>query len=145
MAALAGVAFENPRLFAEAQERLAIEARHRLARELHDSVSQALFSMTLETGAAQLALEREGTDLVGLVNDLGRRLARLRELTDNALAEMRALIFELRPEALREEGLPAAVRQHAQAVGARADLVIDVKTPERTPTPAVRGSSSSGQ
>ena len=131
LAALAGVAFENPRLFAEAQERLAIEARHRLARELHDSVSQALFSMTLETGAAQLALEREGTDLVGLVNDLGRRLARLRELTDNALAEMRALIFELRPEALREEGLPAAVRQHAQAVGARADLVIDVKTPER--------------
>ena len=63
LAAQAGVAIENARLFAEAQERLAMEARHRLARELHDSVSQALFSMTLETGAAQLALEREGTDL----------------------------------------------------------------------------------
>ena len=65
LAAQAGVAIENARLFAEAQERLAMEARHRLARELHDSVSQALFSMTLETGAAQLALQQEGTDLGG--------------------------------------------------------------------------------
>ena len=127
LAAQAGVAIENARLFAEAQERLAIEARHRLAGELHDSVSQALFSMTLETGAAQLALQTEGTDLV---DDVGRRLTRLRELTENALAEMRALIFELRPEALREEGLPAAIRKHTQAVAARADLVIDVETPE---------------
>jgi Response regulator receiver domain len=46
---------------------------------------------------------------------------------------MRALIFELRPEALREEGLPAAIRKHAQAVAARADLVIDVETPEDWP------------
>jgi signal transduction histidine kinase len=130
LAAQAGVAIENARLFAEAQERLAMEARHRLARELHDSVSQALFSMTLETGAAQLALQQEGTDVV---DDVSRRLARLRELTENALAEMRALIFELRPEALREEGLPAAIRKHAQAVAARADLVIDVETPEHWP------------
>jgi len=127
LAAQAGVAIENARLFAEAQERLAMEARHRLAQELHDSVSQALFSMTLETRAAQLALQRRGTDTAV---DLGRRLARLRELTENALAEMRALIFELRPEALREEELPAAVRKHAQAIAARADLVIDVETPE---------------
>ena len=125
LAAQAGVAIENARLFAEAQERLAIEARHRLAGELHDSVSQALFSMTLETRAAQLALQQDQADLL---EDVGRRLARLRELTENALAEMRALIFELRPEALREEGLAAAVRKHAQAVAARADLAIDVET-----------------
>jgi signal transduction histidine kinase len=125
LAALASVAIENARLFAEAQERLAMEARHRLARELHDSVSQALFSMTLETRAAQLALQREGTDPSG---DMSGRLARLQQLTENALAEMRALIFELRPEALREEGLAAAIRQHAQAVAARADLIIEVET-----------------
>jgi signal transduction histidine kinase len=127
LAAQAGVAIENARLFAEAQERLAMEARHRLARELHDSVSQVLFSMTLETRAAQLALQQQGTDLSG---DLGSRLARLQELTEDALAEMRALIFELRPEALREEGLAAAIRQHATAVAARADLIIDVETVE---------------
>jgi signal transduction histidine kinase len=89
--------------------------------------------MTLETRAAQLALQQQGTDPSG---DLGGRLARLQELTENALAEMRALIFELRPEALREEGLLAAIRQHAQAVAARADLVIEVETAEdRFPLP----------
>jgi signal transduction histidine kinase len=88
-------------------------------------VSQALFSMTLETRAAQLALQQARADLA---DDLRRRLARLRELTENALAEMRALIFELRPEALREEGLPAAIHKHARAVAARADLLIDVET-----------------
>ena len=127
LAAQAGVAIENARLFAEAQQRLAMEARHRLARELHDSISQALFSMNLETRAAQLALEQDVTDPSG---DMAGRLARLRELTDNALAETRALIFELRPEALREEGLAGAIRKHADAVGARADLAIDVETPE---------------
>ena len=133
LAAQAGVAIENARLFGEAQERLAMEARHRLARELHDSVSQALFSMTLETRAAQLALQHQGTDPSG---DLGSRLARLQQLTENALAEMRALIFELRPEALREEGLAAAIRQHALAVAARADLIIEVETVEdRFPLP----------
>jgi signal transduction histidine kinase len=73
------VAIENARLFAEAQERLAMQARHRLARELHDSVSQALLSMTLETGAAQLAPQKDEADLV---DDLGRHLPRLRELTE---------------------------------------------------------------
>ena len=133
LAAQAGVAIENARLFGEAQERLAMEARHRLARELHDSVSQALFSMTLETRAAQLALQQQGTDPSG---DLGSRLATLQQLTESALAEMRALIFELRPEALRDEGLATAIRQHAQAVAARADLIIDVETVEdRFPLP----------
>lgn len=127
LAAQAGVAIENARLFAEAEERLAIEERHRLARDLHDSVSQALFSITLETRAAQLALEKEGTPRPP---DLGERLARLQELTKGALAEMRGLIFELRPDALREEGLAAAIRQHAEAVGARADLVIDIEALE---------------
>src|SRR5262245_10920071 len=133
LAAQAGVAIENARLFAEAEERLAMEERHRLARDLHDSVSQSLFSMTLETRAAQLALQ---ADDLHQSDDMRRRLARLQELTEGALAEMRGLIFELRPEALREEGLAAAIRQHAQAVGARADLVIDIETLEdRFPLP----------
>jgi PAS domain S-box-containing protein len=126
LAAQAGVAIENARLFADAQARLAAEERNRLARELHDSVSQALFSMTLQTRAAQLALERGGLDPSG---PLGSRLTRLRELTEGAHAEMRALIFELRPEAIREEGLIGAIRKHAGGIAARDDLPIEVEAP----------------
>jgi signal transduction histidine kinase len=128
LAAQAGVAIENARLFAEAQQRLALEARHRLARELHDSVSQALFSMTLETRGAQLLLERAGLPPHG---PLGERLGNLRQLTQGALAEMRALIFELRPEALREEGLAAAIRKQAEGVSARTEITVDVRAPKR--------------
>ncbi|WP_138760708.1 GAF domain-containing protein [Modestobacter altitudinis] len=128
LAAQAGVAIENARLFAEAQQRLALEARHRLARELHDSVSQALFSMTLETRGAQLLLEREGLAADG---PMGDRLRNLRQLTQGALAEMRALIFELRPEALREEGLLAAIRKQAEGVSARTEIAVEVRVPKR--------------
>ncbi|MGY1620289.1 GAF domain-containing protein [Geodermatophilus sp. SYSU D00691] len=128
LAAQAGVAIENARLFDEAQRRLALEARHRLARELHDSVSQALFSMTLETRGAQVLLERAGLPADG---PLGERLANLRQLTQGALAEMRALIFELRPEALREEGLAAAIRKQAEGVSARTEIAVEVRLPKR--------------
>ena len=134
LAAQAGVAIENARLFADAQQRLALEARHRLARELHDSVSQALFSMTLETRGAQLLLERSGLPADG---PLGERLHNLRQLTQGALAEMRALIFELRPEALREEGLAAAIRKQAEGVSARTEIAVEVRVPKRPiPLPA---------
>lgn len=123
----AGVTIENARLFEEAQDRLALEARSRLAGELHDSVSQALFAMTLEARATELVLERDGQDAS---HPIGLRLARLRELTEGALAEMRALIFELRPEALREEGLVAAVRKQAEGVAARGDLRVEIDAPQ---------------
>jgi PAS domain S-box-containing protein len=132
LAAQAGVAIENARLFSEAQQRLALEERTRLARELHDSVSQALFALTLETAAAALAIEQAGTDTTGVAH----RLARLRALTEGALAEMRALIFALRPEAIREEGLVAAIRKQAEGVAAREDLEVAVHAPQqRLPLP----------
>jgi PAS domain S-box-containing protein len=127
LATQAGVAIENARLFAEAQDQLALQERHRLARELHDSVSQALFSLTLQTRAAQLLLEKEGLDPSGAI---GGRMEKLRELTDGALAEMRALIFELRPEALREEGLVAAVRKHAEGLSASEELSVAIEAPD---------------
>lgn len=104
----------------------AAEERGRLARDLHDSVSQALFSMTLQARAAQVGLEREGVDPDGVV---GRAVRQLAELTRAALAEIRALIFELRPQALGQEGFVTALEQHAAALSARERQTIDVSGP----------------
>jgi signal transduction histidine kinase/DNA-binding LacI/PurR family transcriptional regulator len=103
------------------------EERHRLAGELHDSVSQALFSMTLHTRAVQLAAQQQGWDSHSRII---RGLAELRELTQGALTEMRALIFQLRPDALHEEGLVVAIRRHAAAVAAREGFEVHVHAPE---------------
>jgi signal transduction histidine kinase/DNA-binding LacI/PurR family transcriptional regulator len=101
--------------------------RHRLAGELHDSVSQALFSMNLHTRAVQLAVQQQGADPDGQV---ASGLAELRDLTQGALSEMRSLIFQLRPDALHDEGLVAAVRRHAAAVAAREGFEVRVHAAE---------------
>ncbi len=117
----AAVAVINARLAASSE-------RSRLARELHDSVSQALFSMTMHARAAQLAMAEAGLDQSG---PLGRSVAQLAELTRGALAEMRALIFELRPGALAEEGLVAALRKQGAALSAREQVAVTVQGPEQ--------------
>jgi signal transduction histidine kinase len=111
-------------------ERAALE-RQRIARDLHDSVSQSLFSTTLHVRTAQHALGRAGLKDAGPV---GEELREIGQLTRGALAEMRALIFELRPDALAEEGLVAALTKQASALSAREGLAIDVDgPPERLP------------
>jgi PAS domain S-box-containing protein len=99
------------------------EERRRLARELHDSVSQALFSMKLHIRALQVAVEQQREDQVGLV---ARGLTELRDLTQNAISEMRTLIFQLRPDALDEDGLVVAIRKYAAAVAAREGFEVRV-------------------
>ena len=115
------VAVTNARLAASLE-------RTRLARELHDSISQALFSMTMHARAAQLAMTKAELDATG---PLGRSVAQLAELTRGTLAEMRALIFELRPGALAEEGLVSALRKQGAALTAREQVPITVVGPER--------------
>jgi signal transduction histidine kinase len=111
-------------------ERAAFE-RQRIARDLHDSVSQSLFSTTLHVRTAQRALKLEELDSSGPV---GEELSEIGQLTRGALAEMRALIFELQPGALAEEGLVAAVTKQASALSAREGLAIGVDGPgERLP------------
>ena len=122
----AAVAVVNARLTSQATQAAALVERARLARELHDSVSQGLFSMTLHARAAQLAMVEAHVDEGG---PLGRSIAELATLTRCALAEMRALIFELRPAALAEEGLLSAVRKQAAALSDREPLVIAVEGP----------------
>jgi PAS domain S-box-containing protein len=101
--------------------------RSRLARELHDSVSQALFSITMHVRAAQLSMARAQ---VGQASPLGSSIAQLAELVRGALAEMRVLIFELRPGTLAEEGLMAALRKQGEALAAREQVAITVEGPE---------------
>jgi signal transduction histidine kinase len=116
---------------AEQQARLAAREaqaaeRARLARDLHDSVSQALFSMSMHARTAQLALAQVPHSDGG---PLARAVGQLRELAAGALAEMRALIFELRPDALAEEGLVAALTRQAAAISAREGLPVTVDGP----------------
>lgn len=122
IADLAAVAVDNARMLAELESKAALEERHRLARDLHDSVSQALFSVTLQTRAAELSLRQDPLD----PELVARNLTEVGELTRGALAEMRALIFQLRPDALHEEGLVSAVRKHAAAVEAKSALQVTV-------------------
>jgi signal transduction histidine kinase len=121
----AAIAIENARLYARAQDVATLEERARLARELHDSVTQALFSMTLHARSVQMQLERAG---MAEEAHLRTGVQQLVDLAQGALAEMRALIFELRPGALQEEGLVAALRKHAAALSAREEVAIEVRT-----------------
>jgi signal transduction histidine kinase len=89
-------------------EQLAVtRERHRLARELHDSVTQTIFSMTLTTQSALLLLASRRDP-----SQVGAQIDRLNQLAASALAEMRVLISELRPEKVAEGGLVAALRRH---------------------------------
>jgi signal transduction histidine kinase len=104
----------------------ALEQRQRIARDLHDSVSQSLFSLTLHARTAKRLLGRTGS---GVTEPVARELEDVETLSHAALAEMRALIFELRPGGLAEEGLVAALTKHAAAISARERLAIDVQGP----------------
>ncbi|MFL5866395.1 MAG: MASE1 domain-containing protein [Thermoleophilaceae bacterium] len=101
------------------------EERRRIARDLHDSVSQALFSTALHTRTAQKALDEGGMSGSGT---LARDLSAIGELTRGAQGEMRSLISELHSDAL-EDGLVAALAEHASRLAARDGLAIDVRGP----------------
>jgi signal transduction histidine kinase len=98
--------------------------RHRIARELHDSVSQSLFSTALETRTAQRALAGHADDRDGV---LARGLASIGQLTRGAQNEMRAMIFELADDPLND-GFEVALRRHVAALwtldGPRIDVSV---------------------
>jgi signal transduction histidine kinase len=104
----------------------AVEERHRIARDLHDSVSQALFSTALHARTAERALEQTG---VSASAPLGRALRAITELTRGAQNEMRALIFELGSDDV-EDGLVAALDEHASSLDTREGLTIEVQGPD---------------
>ena len=104
------VAIENARLYDRSRELAVMQERNRLARELHDSMTQSLYSLVLFAGAGRKAVE------TGRLERVERHLVRAEQSAQQALKEMRLLVFELRPPALEEEGLAGALRQRLDAV-----------------------------
>lgn len=111
------LAIENARLRERAEESAIAAERNRLARDLHDAVTQTLFSATLIAEALPILWERRP-------EEGRRRLQELRELTRGALAEMRTLLLELRPVALVEAAMGDLLRQLTEAVTGRARLPV---------------------
>jgi signal transduction histidine kinase len=121
------LAVESARLRSQREEAAAAAERNRLARDLHDSVSQALFSATLVADVLPQVGERD--------SDLAREgLKELGALTRSALAEMRTMLLELRPTAVVETRLSDLIRQLVEAVTGRADLQVTCNV---DPSPAL--------
>jgi signal transduction histidine kinase len=112
----ATLVIENAQLYEQAQQMATLEERQRLARELHDSVTQALYGVTLYAEAAARLLS------VGDAELASDHLHEVRQTAQEALQEMRLLIFELRPPVLEQEGLVAALEFRLEAVEGRSGL-----------------------
>lgn len=116
----AALVIDNARLRTQAEEMAVAAERNRLARDLHDAVTQTLFSASLIAEVVPKLWERNP--------DEGRmRLEELRQLTRGALAEMRTLLFELRPATLVEAALEELLRQLAEAITGRARVPVALK------------------
>jgi len=99
------------------EEAAAAAERERLARDLHDAVTQSLFSVSAIAEALPTIWERDQAEA-------RRGLEELRQLTQGALAEMRSLLLELRPSALTEQRLDVLVHQLAEAMAGRTRMPI---------------------
>lgn len=120
-AASMSIALENARLYEQARHLAALEERQRLARELHDSVTQSLYGITLYSQAATDHLAAQNYDMVD------KHLGEIRETSQEALAEMRLLIHQLRPPILEKEGLLNALQARLSAVEDRAGMKTNLK------------------
>jgi PAS domain S-box-containing protein len=126
MADHAAVAVDTASLLSQVRAQAESGERRRLARDLHDSVVQQLFSMRMQAKALRSQLDRGGADAA----KVRRSAEELAELAASALADLRQLVFELRPLELAERGLVEAVCALAVAVQARTGLRIHVRVPE---------------
>ena len=124
-----GMMLEVQRLRQDAEAMAVLEERQRLARDLHDSVTQSLYSLTLFSRAGREAAEDGDTAR------LHHSLAELERNTLHALREMRLLLYELRPADLEQEGLTRAIQLRLDTVERRVGLQLDVHLDELPPLP----------
>jgi signal transduction histidine kinase len=109
LAAHAAIAITNARLYEHSRELSAVAERNRLALELHDAVSQKLFSVVLTAEAAATLLDRDEAAA-------REKVERVQGLAQEALEELRSLILELRPPDLERDGLCGALRKHVEVL-----------------------------
>jgi PAS domain S-box-containing protein len=108
--------FENNRLYRQARALAAAGERSRLARELHDSVTQSLYSVRLYAEAVRSALK------AGKVPAAEKNLENLISIAQDGMSDLRLLIFELKPPVLEELGLLGALRKRLELVESRAGI-----------------------
>jgi signal transduction histidine kinase len=116
----AALAVENARLRTQVRQTAVTTERNRLARDLHDSVAQALYSMTLYAEATNRAMASGKQDVVA------KNLHELHDMARQAMLDMRLLIFELHPPVLEDEGLVAALQARIAAVESRGGVQAEV-------------------
>lgn len=124
-----GMTIDNIRLRKQASQAAVLEERQRLGRELHDSVTQSLYSLSL---FSQVGFNYAN---IGEFELTAHFLKRISDTTQNALKEMRLLIYELRPEVLEHEGLVGALRQRLEIVERRVGIETQLLAPEHLNLP----------
>ncbi len=122
-------AIKNAYLYTQAQQAAMLEERQRLARELHDAVTQTLFSAGIIADILPRLWQKDPDEAL-------RRILELRELTKGALAEMRTLLLELRPTALNETTLSELLHQLGEATVGRTRIPVNVSVKELCEIPA---------
>jgi PAS domain S-box-containing protein len=124
----ATLALENARLRAHTERAAVAAERNRIARDLHDSVTQTLFSASLIAEVLPRLMQRDA-------NLAHARLEELRQLTRGALAEMRTLLLELRPSALMDVEIDELLRQLTEAARGRARIPVSLSCSGKSPLP----------
>ena len=140
LAAHAAIALENARLYERSRELSTIEERKRLARELHDSVTQMLFSIGLTAEAAAALIETDPARAKA-------ELEHLQELAREAMHEMRSSIFELRPAELESDGLATTLRKHVEVLRRvhHQEIELSIEGDRRLPANVEKGLFRIGQ
>jgi signal transduction histidine kinase len=111
-----GIVVENVRLRRKAERLLVVQERNRLARELHDSVTQSLYSVTLFAEAGRRAAQADNNE------EISDYFSHIGKTSQQALKEMRLLIHRLRPSVLAKEGLVRALQQRLNSVEGRTGI-----------------------
>jgi two-component system nitrate/nitrite sensor histidine kinase NarX len=125
---LAAIAIKNARAFEQAQELAVVEERQRLARDLHDAVSQTLFSASMISETLPRLWDQNPAQVKPLLEEL-------HQMTRGALAEMRTLLVELRPTALIEAQFSELVKQLTSALVGRAPVKLHLEVLEERSLP----------
>ena len=116
------IAIENARLYEQAQDLATLSERNRIARELHDSVTQLLYAISLYSTAASRSANK------GNVEQVQDNLTEIKDNAMQALQEMRLLILELNPPLLQKHGLVAALKASLESIESRAGLETELRS-----------------